>query len=128
MKEIKQTVVINQSAQFVFSFTLNPENTPKWIDRIVKEQTSETPAKLGTVYRNQDQEGNWNEYAITAYELGVMFVLSRTDGSYHVKYTFTPLYESRCEVEYCEWGDSGDLDESFVQQILKKLKDVLEQK
>lgn len=126
MKDVKLTVVINRAAHEVFDFGLNPENTPKWIDGIVKEQTNESPTKLGTTYKNQDSDGNWNEYEITAYEPGIMFVMSKKDSSYHVKYTFKPLGDSQCELEYYEWVDSGDLDEPFTQDILEKLKDVIE--
>lgn len=126
MKDVKLTITINRSAHEVFDFALNPENTPKWIDGIVKEQINETPTKLGTIYKNQNRDGKWNEYEITAYKPGTMFVMSRKDGSYHVKYTLTPLDDNRCELEYYEWADSGDLDEPFTQEILQKLKDVIE--
>jgi len=126
MKEVKLTVTINRPAHEVFDFTLNPENTPKWIDGIVKEQTNESPTKLGTIYKNQSSDGNWNEYEITAYEPGIMFVMSKKDGNYHVKYTLKPLGDNQCELEYYEWVDSGDLDEPFTQDILDKLKDIIE--
>ncbi len=126
MRDVRLNIAIYRPAQEVFDFTLNPKNTPKWIGGIVKEQTNETPTKLGTIYKNQDREGNWNEYEITAYEPGIMFVLSRKDGSYHVRYTLTPIDDNQCELEYYEWTDSGDLDEPFTQEPLQKLKDVLE--
>lgn len=126
MKEKKLTVIINRAAHEVFDFTLNPENTPKWIDNIAKEQTNESPTKFGTIYKNQDCDNNWNEYEIAAYEPDVMFVMSKKDGNYHVKYTFKPLGDSQCELEYYEWVDNSYLDEPFTQDILEKLKDVIE--
>ena len=125
MKEIRLIVTINRAAHEVFDFTLNPENTPKWIEGIVKEQTNESPTKLGTIYKNQDREGNWNEYIIDAYEPDVMFVMSKKDGNYHVKYTLKPLGDSQCELEYYEWVDNGYLDKPFTQDILEKLKDAI---
>lgn len=126
MKDVKLTITINRPTQEVFDFTLNPENTPKWIDGIVKEQSNETPTKLGTIYKNQDKNGSWNEYEITAYEPGVMFVMSKKNDNYHVKYTFKTLGDNQCELEYYEWADEGDLDEPFTQDILQKLKVVIE--
>lgn len=126
MKDVKLTVTINRASHEVFDFSLNPKNTPKWIDGIVKEQTNESPTKLGTVYKNQGNDGSWNEYEITAYEPSIMFVMSKKDGNYHVKYTLKPLGDNQCELEYYEWVDSGDLDEPFTQDILQKLKDVIE--
>lgn len=126
MKDITQTITINRPVQRAFAYTLNPDNTPKWIDTTVQERANETPAKLGTVYRNQGQDGNWSEYEITAFQPGVMFVLSKKDGNLTVKYTFKPLGHYQCELEYYIGGDIGDLDETFIQHILQKLKAVIE--
>lgn len=126
MKELKLTTVIDRPAQEVFAFTLDPKNTPKWIDGIITEKTNETPTKLGTVYKNQGTDGSWNEYVITAYEPNSMFVMSKTDSKYHVKYTLTPLSDSQCELEYFEWVEDGDLEEPFTQDILEELKSILE--
>jgi uncharacterized protein YndB with AHSA1/START domain len=128
MKDVRLTVTINLPAQKVFDFTLNPANTPKWIDGIIKEQTNETPTKLGTIYKNQSKDGKWNEYEITAYEPGFMFVMSKKNDNYHVKYTLKPLGDNQCELEYYEWADDGDLAEPFTLDILQKLKKIMEQK
>lgn len=58
MNEVKQTIAIEKPAQKVFAFTINPDNTPKWVDVVVEEQTNETPTKLGTIYKNKDTDGN----------------------------------------------------------------------
>lgn len=106
--------------------SLTLRSTPKWIDGIIKEQSNESPTKLGTIYKNQDRDGIWNEYKITTYEPGIMFIMSKKDGNYHVKYTLKPLSDNQCELEYYEWVDDGDLDEPFTQDILEKLKDIIE--
>ena len=126
MKEKKLTILIDRPAEEVFKFTLNPENTPKWIDQIVKEETDETPSKLGTIYRNQRRDGHWNEYEMTAFEAGKMFVLSNKNGNYHVKYVFKPVSENSCELEYSEWVDKGQIEEPFTIEILQKLKSLIE--
>lgn len=52
MKPLKLTAIINRSAREVFAFTIDPKNTPSWVDFIEHEETSEWPVRLGTVYRN----------------------------------------------------------------------------
>lgn len=88
MKDKKLTIVINKPVDEVFEFTTNPTNTAKWIDGIVIEETNETPPKLGTIYRNKGQSGNWNEYEMTEFEKNQTFTLTRLNGNYHVRYTF----------------------------------------
>jgi hypothetical protein len=53
-------------------------------------------------------------------------MFTKNDNNYHVKYTFTPIDESTTELEYYEWVDSGELEEPFTQDILNKLKVVME--
>jgi len=45
------------------------------------------------------------------------------NGNYHVRYTFTPIDQNTTQLEYVE---TGDVDKPFTQEILEKLKQVLE--
>ena len=49
MKENRISIIINKPVQEVFTFTIDPNNTPKWIDGIKEEQISEQPVKIGTI-------------------------------------------------------------------------------
>lgn len=126
MKSAKLKVKINKPAHEVFEYSTNPKNTPKWIDSIAEEQTSEWPIKLGTTYRNRGENRDWSEYEVTAFEQDKLFKLSEKNGSYHVVYTVTPIDENSCELEYYEIVDEGELENPFTQEVLNKLKALIE--
>ena len=126
IRDKRLKIVIDKPVSVVFEFTTNPANTPKWIDGIEIEETNETPPKLGTIYRNKSKGGSWNEYEMTAFVKDKMFELSRINGNYHVRYTFTPTIKGTCEFEYYERVDVGELDDTFSQDVLEKLKTIIE--
>lgn len=126
MKNVRLTILINKPIHEVFSFATNPENTPKWIESIVKEEASEWPATIGTTYKNQNTNGDWSEYSVTEYKETETFVLTKNDDNYHVRYNFIPVDENTTELEYFEWVTNGELEEPFTQEMLNTLKDVLE--
>jgi uncharacterized protein YndB with AHSA1/START domain len=126
MKEVVLRVIVERPIREVWDFVTGPDNTPKWIEGIVVEEANETPAKLGTIYRNRGEDDVWTEYKVTELIPGSMFVLSRADGNYHVKYTLNRSEDNNCELEYHEWVERGELDDPFTQDILDKLKTVME--
>jgi uncharacterized protein YndB with AHSA1/START domain len=127
MKDLKLAIEIDKPAKDIFEFTLNPKNTPKWVDFITVEETNEWPAKLGTTYRNKgDDSTDWSELELTEYELNKSFTLSKRDGSYNVRYIFTPLAADKTELVYHEWTDLEELSVPFTMEPLEKLKQILE--
>ena len=125
MKNKRLKIQINKPVSEILSFTLNPKNTPLWIESLVKEETNEWPVKVGTIYRNQNKSGKWNEYTLTELKDNE-FTMTQKDGNYHVRYTLTPVDDKTTEFEYYEWVDDGQLEEPFIQEILNKLKEVIE--
>jgi len=126
MKENKILIEINCSASKIFKFTLNPINTPLWIDNIVREETNESPTRIGTEYKNLNKQGKWTMYEIVRFEPNRMFEMKQKNSSYHVRYTLEPISDNKTKLTYFEWVDEGKLEEPFSSAILEKLKEILE--
>ena len=126
MKRNKISITINRPVSDVFTFTINPVNTPKWIAGIQKEEVDEYPVKVGTIYRNIDSSGKWTEYVLTALEENSLFELASKEGGYHVRYTYSPINDTASNLEYFEWLENGELENPFTQEVLGALKKVME--
>ena len=126
MKELKLIVKINKPARQVFEFTVNPANTSYWIDSIVKEESNSDPIVVGTILRNWDAAGKMNEYKVTRYEPYSLFQIEATHQDYKIRYSCRPIFANETEFEYYEWSDSNQLHAPNMQEILEKLKDVME--
>ncbi len=96
------------------------------MDSIVVEETNEWPPKVGTIYRNQNKQGEWSEYKVVALQPPRMFEFKLMSSPYHVRYTLYTLTPDTTELEYFEWMEEGELAEPFIPDILQKLKQVLE--
>lgn len=125
MKENRLTIQINKPAEAVFEFTINPRNTPLWIDSITKEE-AQFPIGLNTHYRNFNIKNEANEYVVTKFELNKIFEITMLGADYKVRYTYTPISENLTELEYFEWSEKGEISDPFTRQTLEKLKQALE--
>lgn len=128
MQENKLTVKINKSVSEVFEFTLNPKNTPLWIKYVDFETTSTWPVKVGTTYENHSKKGQVFTFRVTELVKDDHFELEEvgSPSKYQCRYTFRKLSEDSTEFEYYEWVRSGELHFPFTQDILEKLKQVME--
>lgn len=126
LKKNKLNILINKPARDVFSFLLDPVNTPRWVPSVVEEAVSQWPPAEGTVYRNKNREGVWNEYAVTSIEADKSFIFRSQDGNYHVRYTLTPASGTATDMEYYEWMIRGTIPEPFTLAVLERLKLLIE--
>lgn len=127
MKEWKLEIDIERPVEEVFLFSIDPHNSPKWIDSFGEEVTSAWPVALGTVYRNRGKGGPWNSYTVTAFEENKVFELTSEDGGYCVRYIFEDIGRGVTRLRYHEWVKHGELDAPFGMEALEKLKGLIEE-
>ena len=123
MKHNKLTVVINKPLAAVFAFCITPPKAKLWVPGIVNETTNEWPAKVGTVYTEYKDDNTSFNIIVTDYKENDYIEWKTEDGNYHVRYTFTPVDQNKTQLDYVE---TGEVIEPFTQDILKKLKRVIE--
>lgn len=128
MRENTLKITIKKPISEIFLWLLDPVNTSLWVTSIVKEERNENPTKLGTIYRNCGKDEKWNEYEITEFEENKSFTFSAKDGNYACRYTFISISNSETELTYFEWVEFGEINGPFAQDILEKLKLILEKK
>ncbi|MFA5174318.1 MAG: hypothetical protein WC438_04015 [Candidatus Pacearchaeota archaeon] len=128
MKKNNLTIIINKPVIEVFEFTINPNNTPQWIKGIKEELSDNYPPNINTIYKNCDNSNRWNYYKVIEFIKNKIFTLRAFDNNYFVRYSYKKLGNNKTELEYLEWVEKGDLENPFTQDILEKLKEVLEAK
>jgi len=126
MQENKIPIRINKTIEEVFEFTTNPKNTHLWISSIVEEVAEKYPPKIGTQYKNRGDNSDWDFYKVIEFQKNKIFTLTDLDNNYHVKYTYRKLDNNQTEMEYFEWMKNGELGNPFTEDIIKKLKSVME--
>lgn len=120
------SIVIRKPLLEIFNYTLNPENTPLWVDSIAHEEIDAPVPQLGTHYRNQSIGGQWNEYEVTEFVPEKTFTFTQLDSSYRVRYDFDIVSDGMAKLTYTEWMEVGDLESPFDILPLEKLKSLLE--
>lgn len=112
----------------VFLFSITPPNSALWIPGVVKEETSNWPVGIGTVYRLQNEKGEWSDVTVVAIKENEFVEWISHDTGYHCRYEFKLLDNVSTELTYLEWVGDGEIIAPFTQEILEKLKNVLENK
>ena len=126
MRELILTVLINRPIDVVFDFLIDPDHSPDWIESFKEEKAAPWPPRIGTMYRNANQAGEWSEYKVEAFKPPRHFGLASTSSNYHVEYFLSAPSPLTTRIGYHEWVDEGDLDEPFTIEPLERLRKILE--
>ena len=126
MKQNKISIIINKPIEEVSGFTTNPKNTHLWIPSIEEEIAEEYPPKIGTQYKNRGDNSDWDFYKVVEFQKNKIFTLTDLDGNYHVQYTYKKIGDNQTEMEYSEWMENWELSNPFTDDIIQKLKSVME--
>ena len=126
MKANKLVVKINKPANEVFKFTTTPPNSVKWISGVMSEETDEWPIKIGTIYKLTDESKKISEVIVTDLKVGEFIEWKSKENNYHCRYNYKTIDENSSTLEYSEWVGSGEIEFPFTQDILEKLKAVIE--
>jgi hypothetical protein len=126
MKENRLVIKINKPVSYVFHFVITPPNSTLWIPDVVKEETNELPVKRGTVYFLSNEKGETSKVTVVNFKNNKYIEWISKDKNYHCNYTLLPISENLTEFRYYEYVDMGNIDKPFTQQVLEKLKKVLE--
>ena len=124
MQPNKLAVTINKPLVEVFAFCITPPKAKLWIPGIINETTNEWPVKIGTVYTEYKNDISFR-IIVTDYKENEYIEWKKEDDTYHIRYTFTTINPTTTKLEYIE---TGNVSKPFTQEILDKLKEVIEKR
>lgn len=123
MKYNKLIITINKPLGQVFAFCITPPKAKLWVPNIVNETTNEWPVKVGTIYTEYKSNNSFFKIIVTDQKENEYIEWKTEDDNYHVRYEFRPIDQNTTELEYVE---TGDVSEPFTQEILRELKEAIE--
>lgn len=130
MKQNTLSIDIRKPVSVVFAFTIDPNNTPKWIPSILKEQASDTPVKVGTLFSQvvSDSAGGTrsNLLVVTALIENKRLDFHQTNSAYTCSYRFEKIPAGTRLTYFEENGVNGKLESPLKPENLEKLKQLIE--
>lgn len=126
MKENKLEIQINKPILVVYQFCITPPNSTLWIPGVVKEETSELPIKVGTIYFLTNGNDEISKVTMVDLKENEYIEWVSEDKNYHCSYTLKPISDNETEMIYREYVDNGEIEGPFTQEVLNKLKSVVE--
>lgn len=122
MKSNEIRVTINAPREKVFEYTLEPKNTPEWVEGAIEMQTDTEQIGIGTKYSNE-----YLTREVTDYEKNLFLELTDLDGNYSCSYSFRKIDEENTELIFFEsCTDGSELEFSIEKRFFEKLKEILE--
>jgi hypothetical protein len=125
MKENKLEIQINKPIWVVYQFCITPPNSTLWIPGVVKEETSEYPVKVGTIYFLTNNNGEISKVTVVDLKENQYVEWVSEDKNYHCSYTLI-CENNQTRMIYKEWVDDDQIEDPFTQGVLEKLKQVIE--
>ncbi len=125
MKKNQLEIIIKKPIHNVFEFIVNPKNASRWMKEITSGRIDKSPPHLKSVYTFSDSEGNEYEYEVSSIKLNNLIELSQ-DWGYHVQFTLKSLKTDVTELNFCEWVDTGNLEEVEHMATLERIKKAVE--
>ena len=133
VKEIKSC----RDCRSLFGFEPNPVFTGNENAKILQisqapSQNVHNTSKCFNDASGKKLRGEWYKisdedfYKVVEFQNNKIFTLSDLDNNYHVKYTYRKINDNQTEMEYFEWMENGDLSNPFTDDIIQKLKSVME--
>lgn len=109
-------IVIDASPEELFEFTVEPKNTPQWIQGAEEKTVNTDQIGLGTIYGSCE---------VTDYERNKFFELTNTTTGYICSYTYRKQEDDSTEITYFEYmQDGSELSEPMKRKHFEKLKEI----
>ena len=122
MKTNEIRITIESPPEKVFEYTIEPKNTPLWIDSARIETVDTEQINLGTNYIN-----NYGVLTVTDYDRNKFFELINQKTGYVCSYSYRKVNDNETELIYFEYmQDESKLADPMKQESFHKLKEILE--
>lgn len=131
MKKNTLTVEIEKPIDIVFDFTVNPNNTPRWVPSVLEEKATDTKVKVGTVY-NQIVKGSSGEtkksaLVVTGFIKNKMLDFHLVNGQYTCSYRYEEIPTGTRMIYSEENGIDGEIESPMTIENLQALKKLIEE-
>jgi len=129
MHESLLSIKINTSVENLFDFTINPDNTHKWIEWIKKEWVEWEKIQIWSIYKCESWNGNISASEVVNLIPNSLFHIKSLDSHFEVIYFYTRIDNNQSILNYYQFmSDKTPLSKSLWQEHLEVLKNILEGK
>lgn len=130
MKENLLSIKIDVSARDLYLFTINPNNTNKWIDlewEYIDTETIQIWTIYTNYYKNEKNENIYSSYVLSNLIENKLFHIKSLSSKLEAIYFYNEISENESILNYYEFNsDWSDLSSPLWINSLIKLKQILE--